>query len=248
MKAEKITGILLVAGALGVMLPYSILTYSFDHPDILRQDPGTVLTRFHAGGTRLIWTWWVFAVSGLPLFGGYVLLNQILEKYASFSRLAGVLGVIGLILQLIGLLRWTFVMPVLAKQYVSGGENEQAVAKIIFEVVHQYGGVILGEHLGQLFTIAWTVLTVLVLYRVKSFPKWINRLGLITCGIYILAQAELFATVLNGVPVWDWAGFTGSTLWIVWLIVSGIAIYRGRLNKDVHFSEIKVYLNRGESG
>ena len=39
--------------------------------------------------------------------------------------------------------------------------------------------------------------------------------------IYLLAQAELFATVIPGFPVWDMAGFIGSTLWLIWLIIVG---------------------------
>ena len=48
MKPEKTIGLLLIAGATGVLIPYTILTMTFDYPDILRQDTGTILTRFHA--------------------------------------------------------------------------------------------------------------------------------------------------------------------------------------------------------
>jgi hypothetical protein len=48
---------------------------------------------------------------------------------------------------------------------------------------------------------------------------------------YLLAQAELFATVLKGFPVWDRAGFIGSTLWLVWLIIVGVIFIRKRNQK-----------------
>jgi hypothetical protein len=84
------------------------------------------------------------------------------------------------------------------------------------------GGVLLGEHIGQLFTIVWTVMISVAFIKLKLFPKWVSWLGIISSIIYLLAQAELFATVMPGFPVWDMAGFAGSTLWLIWLIITGI--------------------------
>jgi len=93
---------------------------------------------------------------------------------------------------------------------------------VAFKTIHQLSGVILGEHLGQLFTIAWTVMVSLSFAKLKLFPKWVNGLGFASSLIYLLARAELFATVIPGFPVWEMAGFIGSTLWLVWLVVIGI--------------------------
>ncbi|MEI9912935.1 MAG: DUF4386 domain-containing protein [Bacteroidota bacterium] len=124
---------------------------------------------------------------------------------------------------MIGLLRWTFVVPVLANTFVSStDETTKAAAIVAFKTIHQFAGVILGEHLGQLFTIAWTVMISLSFAKLKLFPKWINWLGFISSFIYLLAQAELFETVIHGFPVWDMAGFIGSTLWLIWLLIIGI--------------------------
>ena len=84
------------------------------------------------------------------------------------------------------------------------------------------GLVLLGEHLGQLFTIAWTVILSICFIRLKLFPKWVAVFGIISAVIYLLAQADLFATVMPGFPVWDLAGFIGSTLWLIWLIIVGV--------------------------
>ena len=67
MKAQKTTGWLLIAGTIGVLVPYTILTVMFEYPDILRQDTGTILTKFYQGGSKLIFTWFAFALTGLPL-------------------------------------------------------------------------------------------------------------------------------------------------------------------------------------
>jgi hypothetical protein len=54
------------------------------------------------------------------------------------------------------------------------------------------------------------------------FSKWIIWLGYVAAFIYLLAQADLFATVIPNFPVIDVAGLIGSTLWLLWLIIVGI--------------------------
>ncbi len=230
MESRKLTkqiGMLLVVGAIALLVPYTVLTITFEYPDILRQDTSMLLTKFHQGGQQLIWTWFAFALTGLPLIPAYVLIGQLLEKKAYWLRTATTLGIIGLVVQMIGLLRWTFVVPVLADSYVNSTDAAtKAAAVVAFKIIHQFGGVLLGEHLGQLFTIAWTVMLSLSFAKLSLFPKWINMLGIISAGIYLLAQAELLATVMPGFPVWSLAGFLGSTLWLVWLVVIGIGFVR----------------------
>lgn len=229
MKTEKIIGLLLIAGAVSVFIPYTILTVIFDYPDILREDSGVVLTRFHEGGARLVWVWWAFAILGLPLLAAYILLGQQLESKWRWARTAATVGVISGIVQIIGLLRWTFVVPVLAKTYATtDNEMTKEAVKVVFQAVHQYGGVVLGEHIGQLFTIVWTLMLSTAFAKLRLMPRWVSWLGYVASAIYLLAQAELFATVMPGFPVWDLAGLIGSTLWLVWLVVVGVQFLKMR--------------------
>jgi len=223
MKKEKAIGLLLIAGAIGVFIPYTILTMTFEYPDILRQDPGTILTKFHDGGSLLILTWWSFAILGLPLLISYILIGQKLENKIGFIKWVTTIGVISGIVQIIALLRWVFVIPVIANNYVSAADIATKAAAISsFQTVHQFGGVLLGEHLGQLFTIIWTIMISYAFVKLNLIQKWISWLGIIASVIYLAAQAELFATVIPNFPVWDMAGFIGSTLWLIWLLIIGI--------------------------
>ena len=225
MKKEKTIGLLLIAGAIGVLIPYTILTVTFEYPDILRQNTGTILTKFHRGGSSFILTWWAFAILGLPLLIAYILIGQEFENKLSFIKWITTFGIISGIVQIIALLRWVFVVPVIANSYISADDDATKTAAILsFQTVHQFGGVLLGEHVGQLFTIIWTVMISYAFMKLNIFSKWISWLGIIAAAIYLLAQAELFATVIPGFPVWDMAGFIGSTLWLIWLIIIGIQI------------------------
>lgn len=229
MKQEKIIGYLLIAGAIGVFIPYTILTITFEYPDILRQDAGTILTRFHNGGSSLIFTWWAFAILGLPLLIAYILIGQMFENKVGFIRWTTTIGVVSGMVQIIGLLRWVFVVPVIANTYAtSDGPATREAATLTFQTIHQAGGVLLGEHLGQLFTVLWTIMISVAFIKLRFFPAWVSWLGIIASIIYLLAQGELFATVVPGFPAWAMAGFIGSTLWLVWLVITGIMFIKAK--------------------
>ena len=108
--------------------------------------------------------------------------------------------------------------------------NDDAVLKaasiMTFKTIHQFGGVLMGEHLGQLFTIIWTIMISIAFAKLNMVPKWVTWFGYISSFIYLLAQLDLFATVMPEIPVWEAAGFIGSTLWLVWLIVVGMVMVR----------------------
>ena len=231
MEIEKKIGWLLIVGAIGVFIPYTILTMTFDYPDILRQDTGFILAKFHNGGSSLIFTWWLFAVLGLPLIIAYIKIGQLFENRLTFIKWVTTLGVISGIVQIIGLLRWVFVVPVIANNYVTARDPAmKEIAKSSFQTIHQFGGVMIGEHLGQLFTIIWTIMVSIASIKLKYFTNWVSWLGIISSIIYFFAQAELFSTVITGFPVWDMAGFIGSSLWLIWLIVIGVMFMKQKDN------------------
>lgn len=226
---RKLAGIFFIVGALLVNIPYTLLIMNFDYPDILRQPTAEILTKFQAGGDTLIYTWLAFAWVGLPMLFGAIMLKQILaDEHAPFLETATTLGVIGFIVQVVGLLRWVFVVPALARLYTdpTADSATQAAVAAVFTAVHQYGGVILGEHMGQFLIILWMSMISGIMYKSKMFSKWVAVLGWVASAIYILAQTELLATAIPTVPVIDWAGLVGSLLWLVWMIVIGVYLVK----------------------
>ena len=226
---RKLAGIFFIVGALLVNIPYTLLIMNFDYPDILRQPTAEIFTKFQAGGDTLIYTWLAFAWVGLPMLFGAIMLKQILsDEHAPFLETATTLGVIGFIVQVVGLLRWVFVVPALARLYTDPAADSatQAAVAAVFTAVHQYGGVILGEHMGQFLIILWMSMISGIMYKSKMFSKWVAVLGWVASAIYILAQTELLATAIPTVPVIDWAGLVGSLLWLVWMIVIGVYLVK----------------------
>lgn len=227
---KRITGILFLVGAVGVNIPYFLLISNFNYPDILREPAPAVLTKFAEGGSGLIFTWLLFALAGLPLLFALVMLSKMWTgKSRTLIALATTFGIIGLVAQFIGLLRWVFVVPVLAQNYTAPGAS--AITKeatvVAFQTVNQFGGVLLGESVGQLFTIISMFLLSVVILRAAIFKPWIAWLGIFASGVYILGQTELLHTVIPSFPTIDIGGFAGSILWLVWMAVLGILLMKG---------------------
>jgi hypothetical protein len=189
-----------------------------------------ILNRFQAGGPALIATWFAFAWCGLSILLAIGALPRVLDRQRiPYLGLATSLGIVAMVVQMVGLLRWVFVVPVLAQSYTdpSSSEATRAAVAVVFAAIHQYGGVVLGEHLGYAFTVFWMALISLALLRTNGYPSWLGIFGLVASAIYSLGHGELFATVIPGFPYWAEAGLVGSLLWMGWTFLLGLWVFRG---------------------
>lgn len=62
----------------------------------------------------------------------------------------------------------------------------------------QSGGALLGEHLGQVLAIAWSVTVSIAILRTAVLPPWLGTLGLIVSVIYLIAQGEVLGSRRSG--------------------------------------------------
>jgi hypothetical protein len=223
---QRQTGILFIAGCLLLFAPYLTLAFIFDYPGILRESAVDILTSFHNGGTRLILVWWVFALAGLPIVWAVIFLRRLIGNEYQNVKVATTLMIIGGITQIVGLLRWVFVVPVLSNYYTDHPNTSQEIVSVVFLAVHQYGGVVLGEHIGQIFSIIWTLIVSHHFIKYKTMSPFISWFGIVSSIIYLFGQTELFATVIPSFPVVGWAAPIGSTLWLLWMIAMGYALIR----------------------
>jgi hypothetical protein len=141
-------------------------------------------------------------------------------------RAATYAGATSVVLSLIGFLRWVFVVPPLADSYVAGDATTRTAVDAAWTAQHQFGGALLGEHLGQLLVIAWSVTVSIVILRSRVLPRWLGVTGLAVSAVYVLNQGDVLATALPGFPVWDLAGLLGSTGWGLWVAALGVVLLR----------------------
>jgi hypothetical protein len=91
---------------------------------------------------------------------------------------------------------------------------------------HQFGGALLGEHLGQLLAIAWSITISVLVLRSGILWRGVGRAGLVASLLYLFNQGDILATAVPGFPVFDLAGFLGSSLWGLSVIALGVAVLR----------------------
>jgi hypothetical protein len=133
-------------------------------------------------------------------------------------RVATTAGATSVVLPLTGFLRWVFVVPPLARSYVTGDwvfvvpplarsyvtgdAAARATADAAWTAQHQCGGALLGEHLGQLLAIGWSVTLCVIIVRARVLPRWLGVTGLAVSALYLLNQGDILATAVPGLPVW----------------------------------------------
>ena len=227
---RRITGALFACGAFAFAGAATVLSSTFNWPDVLREPAGIVLPAFLAGGTSLVWTWfataWTYGLLVVPI----LLLPAALDRRHDLAlRVATYAGAVSVVLALVGFLRWVFVVPALARSYVGGDATTKAAVDAAWTAQHQFGGALLGEHLGQLLAIGWSVTLSVVILRSRVLPRWLGIAGLAVSAVYLLNQGDVLATAVPGFPVWDLAGLIGSTGWGLWVAALGVTVLRSRI-------------------
>jgi hypothetical protein len=222
---RRMTGALFLGGALAFAGAATVLSSTFDWPDVLREPADVVLPAFLAGGTSLVWTWfataWTYAVLLVPI----LLLPAVLGRRDDpVLRAATYVGATSVVLSLIGFLRWVFVVPPLAESYADGDATTRAAVDAAWTAQHQFGGALLGEHLGQLLVIGWSVTVSVIILRTRVLPRWLGVAGLAVSVLYLTNQGDILATAVPGFPVWDLGGLIGSTTWGLWVAALGVVL------------------------
>ena len=223
---RRATGALFAVGAIAFGIAASVLSATFDWPGILRESPDVVLPAFTAGGTALVWTWfataWTYAILAVPL----LLLPRVLGmRDHAVLRVATSIGAVSVGLALIGFLRWVFVVPSLASSYASGDAVTKTAVEAAWMAQHQFGGALLGEHLGQLLAIAWSVTLSVIILRSRVLPRWLGVVGIAISALYLLNQGDILSTAIPGFPTFALAGLIGSTGWGLWVAALGVTIF-----------------------
>lgn len=224
MNYRRLSGILFICFPLIVQIPFTILTVQFNYPDILREPPSVILTNFLQGGSSLLLTWYAYALSILIFMAGIFAYDCATDRTSGASRLADRIGLISAALQLIALLRWTFLVPFLARDFAQA-EGSPAAASIaaLFQAQHNFLGVGIGEHLGQLTMVIWTILMI----RRNSQHVVLKSVGYLSALLLFVGLGEHLAVALNANPgLLAHGALYGFICWSIWLVSLGISLVR----------------------
>ena len=230
MGGDLATAVLLIAVPIAFNLAFFELGRAFDYPNILRKEPDEILRRFHAGGSGLILRWEALLLSALTMLPLVALLAVTLGAPLPLTVAAVVVGAAAALVQALGLVRWPFAVPELARRYVAaegpGAEATRRSAEVTFVTLHRLLGVGVGEHLGYLLTGAWTLLVGFSVLSTAVLPGWLGIIGF-PIGIALLLGTLEFVGP-NEERGWSLAGTIvpiAYIAWSLWLVALGIALF-----------------------
>jgi hypothetical protein len=227
MSTELVTAVLLIVAPIAFNLAFFELGRVFDYPNILRKEPDEILRRFAAGGSGLLVRWQVLLISALGMLPLAVLLAVVLGAPPALTALSIVVGAAAALVQALGLVRWPFAVPELARRYIAAdGPDADATRRtieVVFATLHRLLGVGIGEHLGYLLTGLWTLLVAVSILATVVLPGWLGVIGL-PIGVALLIGTLEFVGP-NEKDGWPLAGTIvpiAYIAWSVWLIALGL--------------------------
>ncbi len=231
MTTETITAILLIVVPVAFNVTFFELGRAFNYPDILRKEPDEILRRFDSGGSGLILRWEALLVSALLMLPLAVLLPVTLAAAPTLTTLAIVAGVIAGLVQSLGLVRWPFAVPDLARRYVAApdgpdGDATRQTVVVVFATLHRLFGVGIGEHLGYLFTGLWTLLIAASILSTTILPSWLGFAGVLIGLALLIGVLEFVGP--NERDGWHLAGTIvpiAYIAWSIWLILLGVFLF-----------------------
>ena len=232
MTVATIAGIALIIVPIWFNAAFFELGRAFDYPGILRQPADVILRRFAAGGSGLLLRWQALLFAAFAMLPLVVLLARVLEAPPTLTALAIVFGVTAALVQSLGLVRWPFAVPELARRYVAAdalppaeAAATRATIEVVFATIHRLLGVGIGEHLGYLSTGLWTLAVAWSILVTTVFPAWIGAVGVVVGLALVLGAFEFVGP--NERDGWHLAGTIvpiAYIAWSLWLIVLGILL------------------------
>jgi hypothetical protein len=232
---ELAAAVLLILVPIAFNLAFFELGRAFDYPNILRKEPDEILRRFAAGGSGLVLRWEVLLLSALAMLPLVALLAVVLAAPASLTVAAVGVGSAAALVQALGLVRWPFAVPELARRYLAAdgaegadGEATKRSIEVVFVTLHRLLGVGIGEHLGYLLTGIWTLLVALSIISTAVLPAWLGLIG-IPIGVALLIGTLEFVGS-NEERGWPLAGTIvpiAYIAWSLWLIGLGVGLLVG---------------------
>lgn len=226
--SDPALGLAAIALGMGFNVPYAVLAATYDYPAVLRRPASEALALFAEGGAGLILTWHAFAWAALLLAPLAVALALTPANRAASERLAvaaALFGALSAVTQAMGLWRWVFVVPGLARAHAEGDAAARVAAERAFDLLNAYGGVAVGEHLGQLLLAAFVLCLATLQGRRRLRTSAIT--GFATAAAIAAGATEGVALALGrdgaAFSLLTIAGFLGLTLW---LVMTGLAHLR----------------------
>jgi hypothetical protein len=157
-----------------------------------------------------------------------VLLSHAIDDAdAALLSAATTVGVLAALVQFLGLVRWPFLVPYLARTAAEpdASEARREAVDVVFQSLNRYLGVGVGEHLGYALTGAWTTLIGVALTQTTAAPSWLGAIGIAVGAVLMLCSLEFVgAHEPHGWRLAERLTPPAYIAWSLWLVAVGVAL------------------------
>jgi hypothetical protein len=229
--ALRVAGAVLVAGAVGFIVVFAVLSASFGYPDVLDRPASEVLPRLLAGGARLRAIWGIYAVLPVAITVVALLAHDRLGLTRPVARLVTAAGVVAGVAMAVGLLRWSTIQWGLAEAHrsISDDPGARAALEGVSTSLNLMLGRVLGEFVGEVCLATWFLGVGLGLRA-----RWMGRACVALAALLFVgsvraviapagAATEITNFLLPAVMLW---------LGLTW-VFAGVSLHRRRLGAPI---------------
>ena len=140
---------------------------------------------------------------------------------------ATTIGILASVVQFLGLIRWPFLVPYLARTATAPDATpaQKEAVDVVFQSFHRYLGVAVGEHLGYGLTGAWSVLAGIAMTQSGEVPDVLGVAGIVFGAALMVCSLEFLGK--NEREGWELAAkltpiaYIG---WSLWLVGTGLVL------------------------
>jgi len=232
------TGIVILIQVVISTICFLTLMAVFQFPDILRETSSVRFELFIENQYIIVPIYYLLALTGVSQIIISVLLFQLFPKKSTLVTLGAVFGVLTGLFQILGFIRWSFVIPYFAGLNSSSPE----LIGILEGAFNSYAGMAIGEHLGFLMQGLWTIFLGIAILKTKLISKILGKIGIVIGVLTILFAFEAFGGIFSILgeltnPV--------ESAWYIWLTFLAISLFRTdvrNLNKVPQFNYIALII------
>ena len=213
-----LTGIISIITGLLPIIGFQLLA-SFGYPDIIRETPSVILDSLYKARDTVPYLYYIgIGGAGLGIFFLVILLSKIFQESGDdiWGNLGKYCGMVNGLCLYGGIIRWTFLFPLLAKLRAEGVYESKTV-ELVFEAFNTYIGDSIAEHVGFTFMFFWIIFFCIAILKTGVLNRWIALIGIIISMIAFYGNLEFF-----GAPGAFIFNRIGAELVAVWIIALGI--------------------------
>lgn len=181
-RSRKVAAALIIIFDVLIFIPLIVLGISIDWPNNLDKDAEHNLPLLLEEDTSVFWGYFAYLVYSILFYPMANAMGSVLAQSDSSNlwlKVGSGFAALSAVARAIGLSRWLFAMPTLARRYVDPNTSDMAkeAISISYEMLNSYGGGI-GELLGvSLCAALWVVCTSVLFVQSTEWPTWMGLAG-----------------------------------------------------------------------